>query len=122
MESKSCLNCNNGQGMICQADPYKCGDYALWIKIEDTQEQSIKTTGTTEQATHYMIGKQQPIEIMQSIMTPEQFVGFCLGNVIKYSLRLNSKNQMRSDAGKCNQYSQWLCEAMDGKIIIPGGK
>lgn len=86
------------------------------------KKQDILSTGTTSVATHYMTGKQQPIEIMQDKMTKDQFIGFLIGNVIKYSLRINHKDNDREDAGKCSQYAKWLCDAMDGKIIVPGGK
>lgn len=79
-------------------------------------------TGTTEEAKHYQTGKQQPIEIMQQVLNPEQFAGFLLGNVIKYSLRMNHKGRYREDAGKCKQYVEWLVDALDGKVIVPGGK
>jgi hypothetical protein len=64
----------------------------------------------------------QPIEIMQELMTAEQFQGFLWGNVIKYSMRLGRKGKAREDAGKCWQYAKWMVDHMDGKMIIPGGK
>lgn len=78
--------------------------------------------GLTEQAKHYQTGQQQPIEVMQNTMNPEQFAGFLLGNVIKYAMRMNHKGKMREDAGKCRQYAEWLTDALDGKVIVPGGK
>jgi len=81
-----------------------------------------KQTGTTDEAKHYQIGTVQPIEVMQNTMTKEQFIGYCLGNVIKYSQRINHKGQFRSDAGKCKQYAEWLICAIDDIQIVPGGK
>ena len=47
----------------------------------------VPMPGTATSATHYQLLTQQPIEIMQRLMTHEQFVGFLWGNVIKYALR-----------------------------------
>jgi len=41
--------------------------------------------------------------------------GYLLGNIIKYSCRLNFKNQADRDAEKLANYSRWLAEIM-GKI------
>jgi hypothetical protein len=135
-EEKSCQTCktkNNicantmGTRGLCTAN-----NRFLWMPIESTEGEyrrlkfedglQFKATGTTDDATHYQVSDKQPIEIMQSIMTAEQFEGYCLGNVIKYALRMNHKGQKRSDAGKCWQYTKWLVQAMDGKKIVLGDK
>ena len=42
---------------------------------------------------HYVASAMQPIQVMQAIMTPEQFSGFLIGNIIKYRMRCNYKGQ-----------------------------
>jgi hypothetical protein len=91
------------------------------IAKEKLVEAERAAKGTTEEAKHYMTSK-QPIEIMQELMTGEQFQGFLWGNVIKYSMRLGRKGKSREDAGKCWQYAKWMVDHMDGKMIVPGGK
>lgn len=68
---------------------------------------------------HYKKSALQPIEIMQLIMSPEEFKGFLLGNVIKYRMRCKFKGQEESDKNKAKQYSWWLCLAKEGEIIDP---
>ena len=75
--------------------------------------------GTAAGASHYQVGDKQPIEIMQEIMTPEEFQGFCRGNVIKYSLRLGHKDAAVKEAAKIEQYSKWLRMSLEGKTIKP---
>ncbi|WP_253264562.1 DUF3310 domain-containing protein [Geobacillus sp. MR] len=36
---------------------------------------------------YYKVGGIEPIDYMKAKMTPEQFEGFCLGNVYKYTGR-----------------------------------
>lgn len=93
-----------------------------WESMNGETESIKIKTGTTEEAKHYQVAEVQPIEIMQMYLTPEEMVGGLKWQVIKYILRIGHKGSDREDAGKCNQYSQWLCDVMDGKTIVPGGK
>ena len=44
-------------------------------------------------------------------MTPEEYRGFLLGNVLKYLSRLGKKGPALEDARKARQYLDWLIEA-----------
>ena len=76
-------------------------------------------SGSAKDATHYQLLQQQPIEIMQTLMTPEQFKGFLWGNVIKYSLRCGQKDEPVKEMQKVAQYATWYVEASEGKTINP---
>lgn len=127
---KSCDSCKYGIDDDCKLYQLPCNNNDGWQPIESTEEKFSKLefekefpqTGTTEQATHYQTADKQPIEIMQQLFTKEQMEGFLLGNVIKYAMRLNHKGQKLSDAGKCKQYAEWLCDVLHDKQIVPGGK
>lgn len=41
---------------------------------------------------HYKTGGIETIDILKAKLTPEQFGGFLIGNVIKYSTRFQHKN------------------------------
>ncbi|MEA4835171.1 MAG: DUF3310 domain-containing protein [Anaeromusa sp.] len=75
--------------------------------------------GTAAGAAHYQIGSLQPIEIMQEIMTPEEFVGYLRGSVLKYGLRLGRKDDRVVDARKAAQFSKWMAQALAGEKINP---
>ena len=90
---------------------------AAYELIKDTPP--VVMPGTATSATHYQLLTQQPIEIMQRLMTPEQFIGFLWGNCIKYALRLGHKDDAKTDAGKLAQYSKWLMQAENGETIKP---
>jgi hypothetical protein len=59
--------------------------------------------------THYKDMAVQPWEVMQSVMTHEEFVGFLKGNVIKYSMRQGKKDGT-DDAAKALHYLAKLQE------------
>ena len=68
---------------------------------------------------YYERSAMQPIEVMQRIMTAEQFEGFLLGNCIKYRMRCENKGQRDSDMHKSRQYAYWLEMTKEGRIINP---
>lgn len=78
--------------------------------------------GTAADATHYQTLAQQPIEIMQRLMTKEQFLGFCHGNVVKYALRCGHKDDPAKEMEKVRQYADWYVRASGGETIDPKSK
>lgn len=60
---------------------------------------------------HYQVaGIPEAIEIMQGLMTKEQFEGFFWGNIIKYAYRYGRKGDKAETAGKIKWYAQKLKE------------
>jgi hypothetical protein len=58
---------------------------------------------------HYKDMPIQPWELMEAILTKEEFIGFLKGNIIKYSLRAGRKDGS-DDAGKAKHYIMKLKE------------
>jgi hypothetical protein len=53
--------------------------------------------------THYVSMPVQPWEVMEAVMTREEFIGFLKGNIIKYSMR-QGKKEDSDDVGKLQHY------------------
>lgn len=80
-------------------------------------ENKLTNTDVSRQS-HYMSQSIQPIEYMMAVMTPEQFVGYLWGNVIKYDSRWGKKNGVE-DLNKSEVYRKWLVEFLNtGKITV----
>jgi hypothetical protein len=62
---------------------------------------------------HYKDMPVQPWELMQAVLTHEEFIGFLKGNAIKYALRAGRK-EGSDDLGKCRHYMMKLAEVQDG--------
>lgn len=70
---------------------------------------------TSNQAKHYdehyasMVGL-EPIELMQLVLSYDEFIGFLKGNIIKYTLRAGKKQgeAAEKDAAKAKRYIEWL--------------
>lgn len=64
----------------------------------------------------------EPIEVMQLVMSREEFIGFLKGNIIKYTMRAGHKQgeAAEKDIAKAKRYKQWLMEMLYiEKIIDP---
>lgn len=57
---------------------------------------------------HYKQCVIEPIVVIKSILTEEEYRGFLLGNVLKYRLRAGHKDE--GDIDKALQYEQWYKE------------
>lgn len=70
---------------------------------------------TSNQAKHYdehyasMVGL-EPIELMQLVLSYDEFIGFLKGNIIKYTMRAGKKQgeAAEKDAAKAKRYTEWL--------------
>lgn len=62
---------------------------------------------------HYTAGGIEVIEILRAKLSPEEFRGFCKGNIIKYTLRAELKNGA-IDYAKASVYAGWLVAAAQG--------
>ena len=68
-------------------------------------------------STYYDAGGIETLRIIQAKLTPEQYEGYLLGNIIKYACRFNHKGQADRDATKISKYAGELAE---GRKVIQG--
>lgn len=61
---------------------------------------------------HYKTMPIQPWEVMEAVLTHEEFVGFLKGNVLKYSMRAGRK-EGSDDANKARHYMMKLREVTE---------
>lgn len=78
------------------------------MKIMAIMEQDQKADDIQVGGTHYKDMPVQPWEVMESLLTREEFIGFLKGNIVKYSMRQGRKES--DDAGKLRHYQQKLKE------------
>lgn len=52
----------------------------------------------------------ETIKVLRAWLTPEQFVGFCLGNTLKYLSRAGKKGEATEDWKKARFYLNYLIE------------
>lgn len=61
-------------------------------------------------SSYYDVGDITTMDIIKAKLTDEQFKGYLLGNLIKYSCRLNHKGEPKRDAEKAANYGKLLAE------------
>ncbi len=72
----------------------------------------VKYTATSP--SHYQTGGMQLLDIWKAKLSPEEFIGLCKGNVLKYIIRSDHKNGVE-DLKKAKVYLEWLIEAEEKK-------
>ena len=60
---------------------------------------------------HYKEMGVQPWDVMEAVLSRDEFIGFLKGNIIKYSMRAGKKDS--DDAGKARHYMMKLREVMN---------
>jgi hypothetical protein len=81
-----------------------------WTAEEEEAMRSLETTVNDIQVggNHYVDMNPQPWEVMEAMLTPEEFQGFLKGNMIKYAMRQGKKDS--PDGGKYWHYRNKLKE------------
>ena len=64
------------------------------------------------QPEHYRQGEIECIDAIRAALTPEEFRGYCKGNVLKYVWRERHKGHPREDLRKSMWYLETLIAAM----------
>jgi hypothetical protein len=73
------------------------------FSFKDSKADDMQVGGS-----HYKDMAVQPWEVMEAVLTPEEFRGFLKGNIIKYAMRQGRKDS--DDAGKLKHYILKLTE------------
>lgn len=61
--------------------------------------------------THYQLfPDMEVIDLIRGVLTPEEFAGYCKGNILKYRLRAGEKGAADRDVNKAKVYRKWLQE------------
>lgn len=61
---------------------------------------------------YYDVGGIETIDIIEAKLTPDQFLGYCLGNIIKYTCRANHKGEFNRDMEKADVYREIMQERL----------
>lgn len=103
---------------------FRVADPPLWLYVEhinvEKTEELNKTTGESDaiKPNHYKLqiknNECEVRDVMQAVMTEEEYDGFLYGNILKYILRAKRKNGIE-DLKKAKQYLEWLVAEEEDK-------
>ena len=78
-----------------------------------------------DQPPYYKVGGFESIDIIKAKLTREEYIGYCKGNILKYTMRANYKGQHNTDCGKVRYYATELelaCQEIDTPVSWPNEK
>ena len=75
---------------------------------EDEEEDNKKVEDAINPSHYKVEGLPEAIDIMNHLMTPEQFEGFLWGNIMKYAYRFGRKGDKGETVGKIAWYANQL--------------
>jgi hypothetical protein len=85
------------------------------ITLEDYARMESEHEAITSPAHYKVCEGLEVVDMIRAVLTPEQFKGYCLGNLIKYRMRAGKKTMSpMEDLGKAHVYEQWLAEMEGG--------
>jgi hypothetical protein len=86
------------------------------ITLEDYARMEAEHEAITSPAHYKVCEGLDVVDMIRAVLTPEQFSGYCLGNVIKYRMRAGKKTMSpMEDLGKAHVYETWLAEMEGGE-------
>ena len=105
LHGKQCIEINN----LLKNEQTHCG-YKVEFKNDRTK--SSTNTDAVNHPNHYCQGGIECIKAIEASMTPEEFQGYCKGNVMKYIWRFREKNGLE-DLKKAQVYLGWMIESKE---------
>jgi len=100
--TKNCETCKHDNNGFCdEPSNLRCVDFELW---EPKEPETVKDP----KARHYDVGGIETLDVIKAKLTHDQYQGFLLGNILKYSCRANFKGQTDRDIEKIEFYSMEL--------------
>lgn len=105
-----------------RGDHYICSFFELeqWsseikgVNLHEQKAPAEPQSDLIDKQDHYTSNGIEPIELMRSNFTKEEYEGFLQGNVLKYMLRYKKKNGLE-DLKKAKTYLTWLIESVGGE-------
>ena len=78
------------------------------LKVGKNADDNSNHNDPVNSPSHY-VGKIECIDYLRDKLTKEEFTGFCMGNVLKYSSRWRKKDGLQ-DLKKAKVYLEWAIE------------
>lgn len=116
---KACITCKFFHQCSSENPCKKCDEYSAWENVQDTTTAADTNPQSLDQQHYSNCVGEQPIEVMLNKMSPEEFIGFLKGNILKYTLRMGKKEgePVKKEARKILQYAKWLEQFTNTKTI-----
>jgi len=89
-------------------------DYTSLSDVPDVPKEDVNDM--VHEPTHYTSGGIETIDYIKAKLTLEQYEGFLLGNVLKYTSRAGKKDEKKQDLEKASVYLGWLVDEQKEEV------
>jgi hypothetical protein len=112
-----CERCNTTQNVVAHHEDYNKPLDVMWLCKQHHKERHMEIdkenkdkpkTDMVNHPPHYTQGGIETIEYIRAKLSPEEYVGYLRGNIMKYTSRIGLKGESSEDAGKIEWYSKEL--------------
>ena len=80
---------------------------------EQEASKALRMPDMVNNPSHYNQGRVETIEVIRDVLSKEQFIGYCVGNTMKYVSRHRHKNKPKEDLLKARWYLNKAIEEME---------
>ncbi|MBE6079420.1 MAG: DUF3310 domain-containing protein [Veillonella sp.] len=58
----------------------------------------------------------ESVDVIRSVLSDEEYCGWCKGNALKYLFRAGKKDNEVQDLSKCGVYLNWFVDKLKGEV------
>ena len=85
--------------------------YRDWTALPDgPTDKESNMNDNVKHPSHYTYGGIETIDYIRAKLTPEEFIGYCKGNALKYISRAGKKGDASEDLAKAAVYLGWASD------------
>jgi hypothetical protein len=86
---------------------------------EAFQKMTIPDQDVVNAPQHYMLFPDgtEVIDVIKAVLTPEEFLGYCKGNALKYRLRAGKKDNLEQDIAKAQKFYDFMLQFLGAEVL-----
>lgn len=84
------------------------------LQIVEDEKEEIENIPQTSPS-YYDVGGISVNDVIRAKLTPEEYAGWCKGNILKYTMRAKYKEDEQKDLKKAADYMRWLIESKESQ-------
>lgn len=103
-----CAYCSKRNSKYCE----ECQDASCFSVAAPPVRQNLQAKIKDHKSIDYSVGGIECLDVIKAKLTPDQYRGFLLGNIIKYACRANNKGSFSRDMEKVRFYAAAIFDTL----------